>query len=149
MSQIIEIDPRERTVTRKEVPDLYQALRKAVAPRPFCIGHRFASGDVLYIDDEGLLKAAPAFFTLPGLVQPLAGIGIITGADDPDGEGTLPLRENPLAIALAIKWLTHEDFTSWALAQRHAVMQFTNLKTGKTTNLMAWSDVIDQTKPEG
>jgi hypothetical protein len=46
-------------------------------------------GDVVYVDDEGLLCQPQFFFTITGYPTPLAGRGIVAGTDD-EGETVAP-----------------------------------------------------------
>ena len=39
-------------------------------------------GDVIYVDDEGLLKPMDWFFAVKGGHQPFAGCGLVLGSDD-------------------------------------------------------------------
>lgn len=48
---------------------------------------KLEEGDAVYVDDEGLFKKPERFFLLPGNPQPLAGKGLVVGADD-EGEST-------------------------------------------------------------
>jgi hypothetical protein len=51
--------------------------------------------DDVFVDDEGLLKVTPdtKFFKLNDFQQPLAGYGLIVGADEETGE-TVPVHHN-------------------------------------------------------
>ena len=46
---------------------------------------KFAEGDCIYVDDEGLLKDPTHFFKVDGYPDPLAGIGLVVGTND-EGE---------------------------------------------------------------
>jgi len=58
----ILIDPVRRAVEPHTIDDRLASLQAAVEG---CIawGTELKTGDVLYVDDEGLLKPNPAFFT--------------------------------------------------------------------------------------
>jgi hypothetical protein len=80
------IDPAARSIS----PWLYNGDWQTIAPAirignsPFTIveiGH----GDVIYVDDEGLLKPLDWFFAVKGGHQPFAGCGLVLGSDD-EGE---------------------------------------------------------------
>ncbi len=50
----------------------------------------FAGRDALFVDEEGLLKDCDRFFVIAGNRQPLAGKGLVLGADD-EGDTTAAL----------------------------------------------------------
>jgi hypothetical protein len=58
------------------------ALR--IGQSPFTIVHT-DDGDVIYVDDEGLLKPLDWFFAVKGGHQPFAGCGLVLGSND-EGE---------------------------------------------------------------
>lgn len=45
-------------------------------------GDPFDSGDAIFVDDEGPLKACSRYFRVRGYSQPLCGKGLIIGSDD-------------------------------------------------------------------
>lgn len=79
------IDPAARSIA----PWLYHGDWRSIAPAirigqsPFTIVE-IADGDVIYVDDEGLLKPLDWFFAVKGGHQPFAGCGLVLGSD---GEG--------------------------------------------------------------
>jgi hypothetical protein len=40
------------------------------------------NGDIIYVDDEGLLKPLDWFFAVKGSRQPFAGCGLVLGSDE-------------------------------------------------------------------
>lgn len=91
------IDPALQSVRETFIGHGLEALQEAVGGMVE-IAHEFPNGDVLYVDEEGLLKAqdailgredaARAFVFDIGAHQPFAGRGVIVGAEDEDGRHT-------------------------------------------------------------
>lgn len=81
----ILIDPTSRTVEPVELNRGYREISRILGCGCFTtLG--LSRSEVLYLDDEGLLKEEPGpFFKLEGYPQPLAGRGLILGLDF-DGE---------------------------------------------------------------
>lgn len=63
---------------------------------------RLASGDHLWVDDEGLLIPDMPVFLLTGYENPLPGIGLVLGLDAA-GDNTAPSL-SPEHVALMIGW---------------------------------------------
>lgn len=86
------IDPQTWTITPVVIPnrpDRLKAIRQHLAC-DLITGISMASGDCVYVDDEGLLHGAVVdFFTLRGYPQPLAGRGLVVGTT-PDGDDASP-----------------------------------------------------------
>jgi hypothetical protein len=80
------IDPAKQSIA----PWLYNGDWRTIAPAiqigqsPFTIV-AIDDGDVIYVDDEGLLKPLDWFFAIKGGHQPYAGCGLVLGTND-DGE---------------------------------------------------------------
>jgi hypothetical protein len=80
------IDPSARSIT----PWLYNGDWQTIAPAirigqsPFTIVE-IGDGDIIYVDDEGLLKPLDWFFAVKGGHQPYAGCGLVLGSDDEGG----------------------------------------------------------------
>jgi hypothetical protein len=76
------IDPSARSVA----PWVYDGDWQTIAPAirigssPFTIVE-IGDGDVIYVDDEGLLKPLDWFFAVKGGHQPFAGCGLVLGTD--------------------------------------------------------------------
>lgn len=63
---------------RPDLGDYYEHLKCDVITS----GLRFQNGDVLFVDDMGLLKRPKHFFRLAGVDYDFAGNGLIVGTDD-------------------------------------------------------------------
>ncbi|GAA3846368.1 DUF3846 domain-containing protein [[Pseudomonas] carboxydohydrogena] len=76
----ILIDPVRRVVEPYTIDHRLASLQAAVGGL-IAWGTELKTGDVLYIDDEALLKPNPAFFALNGRTFP--GCGLIVGPENP------------------------------------------------------------------
>ena len=80
------IDPAARSIA----PWPYNGDWRTIAPAirigqsPFTLVE-IGDGDVIYVDDEGLLKPLDWFFAVKGGHQPFAGCGLVLGSND-EGE---------------------------------------------------------------
>lgn len=111
----IHIDPTTKTVREIEIPDPatgehLSAIYAVLGCRAFDLV-RLEGGDAVFVDDEGLLKDDPGpFFGLWGYPNPLAGHGLVLGADD-DGNSCAP------TVTVA----EIEDWIVWLPTVYHAV----------------------------
>lgn len=81
------IDPKAKTITHvrhdtKDYRQIYDLID--CKPSPFTIVH-LDDENMIFIDDEGLLKNPRYFFNIAGYPQPLAGKGLVLGSN-PEGE---------------------------------------------------------------
>ena len=74
----ILIDPHRQTVEFHSIDYRFGSLQAAVGGS-IAFGTQLKTGDVLYVDDMGLLKANPTFFALRG--RPFAGRGLLVGPE--------------------------------------------------------------------
>ena len=80
-----------------------------------CFAMSWNTGDVLYVDDEGLLKPQDHFFMLPGCQNPLAGDGIIVGPEV-EAEDKWWTENTTITIEkLKVTWMTREQAWRWAV----------------------------------
>ena len=86
------VDPTERTITQVDV------VRPAdlIGCSTITASAFNDAGDVVYVDDEGLLKGPTDFFLIEGYPQPLAGKGVVVGTDD-EGDDVEP--------SVSLEWL--------------------------------------------
>lgn len=97
------IDPEQCTITKIEIrpkvlDDYYSALQCDL----FDVVGFNDVGDVIYVDDEGLLKGPTSYFLIEGCRTPLAGRGLVLGTD-PEGETISP--------SVTLEWLNENvDF---------------------------------------
>ena len=79
-----------------------------------CIGKVWhETGDVLYVDDDGMLKPQEYWFMVPGQPQPLAGDGIIVGKEVETENGWYNLDVIIGIEQLGIKWMSKEEVQEW------------------------------------
>jgi hypothetical protein len=108
------IDAVARTIT--EIDYTYFNMRTWL-PGGVTIGIVYDNGDVLYVDDEGLLHPATRAFRIKKRAdgQPMMSDGILTGEDDMDeGDiGTLPPQFTIEQLQEEIEWLTVEEALQW------------------------------------
>lgn len=75
------IDPVERTVEEVEREDGLKSIYALILCD--CIdGIQMPNGDIIYVDDEGLMKNHKRFWAIPGFNQFIAGRGLICGIDE-------------------------------------------------------------------
>jgi hypothetical protein len=85
------IDPAARSIAPWHYNGDYRTIPPTIriGQSPFTIVE-IGAGDVIYVDDEGLLKPLDWFFAVKGGHQPYAGCGLVLGSDE-EGE-TLSAR---------------------------------------------------------
>ena len=122
MTQGILVDPFARTVEPVEFEGNYRRITELIqcAPSPFDAVY-FPKRDVLYVDDEGLLKKPTNFFMVSGYEQLLAGRGLFLGTDREGNTGPLSwvkiewLRDN-------VAFFTRQEITpglwGWSILER-------------------------------
>ena len=113
MAKALWINSSTQQITSVECNGLVD-MRKYVGGS-ICFAMSWITGDVLYVDDEGLLKPQDHFFMLPDCQNPLAGNGIIVGPEVEEDdkwwtEDTTIIREN-----LRITWMNREQAWRWAV----------------------------------
>ena len=103
MVKVIIIDPFKRQIYEKEIgQDNLQDMQGIVGGYIEASGV-FENGDILYVDEEGLLKENQEFFKVSEInPDPLAGVGFIQGYDN-DGAGKDATIDH-LELALKVEW---------------------------------------------
>lgn len=91
---------------RDDLQTYYRALSHETMPvhlfevaRP----RGLAAGDALFFDEEGKFKIAERWFIFPGLFEPIAGKGLIVGADRRGNSANV--ETNPHSIARVVHYL--------------------------------------------
>ena len=82
------IDPEQQTISEVDYDGEHHSIYKLIDADLFDVV-RLAGSDVIFVDDEGLMKNPQHFFKLDGLTSPLAGKGLVLGTDR-HGESTAP-----------------------------------------------------------
>lgn len=114
---LIDSAAREvRTVQYSNTKD----LEKLIQADMFTIAWTWPNGDVLFVDDEGLSKPQRHFFRLAlrSDDQPLAGNGVVVGAEQYDDDGNYTATDDPAItaeeLAQLITFMTREQADAWA-----------------------------------
>ena len=84
----ILINPKEETISVVEHKGGIDSIYKLVCCRTFEAGYPFQNNDIIYVDEEGLLKDSNYSFNIKcseGISYPLMGNGLIVGSTE-DGE---------------------------------------------------------------
>jgi hypothetical protein len=114
----IFIDSTAQTVTLSSYRD-HAELRQLVGGY-IESAKRWDNGDVLYVDEEGLLKPAATFFMIEGHMQPIAGNGAVVGREMTnergDYTGTAAPASSPGGIASQVRFLTRAQADAWGRA---------------------------------
>ena len=125
----ILINPVKRTVESYTIDHRLASLQAAVGGN-IAWGTELQTGDVLYIDDEGLLKPNPAFFSLGR--RSFAGRGLLVGPERPHMTDVVSTVEeiakkvrfgiavdvDKLLTAKCMTFETAEDFFEYLRRQR-------------------------------
>lgn len=83
-----------RALSHESMPvDRFEVFRPA----------NLAAGDALFFDEEGKFKIAERGFIMPGLPEPIAGKGLIVGADRRGNSANV--ETNPAVIARYVRYL--------------------------------------------
>ena len=114
----ILIDPARRVVEEVEY-DKVGTLGKFVGGY-ITLAWQTEAGDVIYVDDEGMLKPQGAYFrwTERPDEQPLAGKGILVGPETDHGD-TYTIADPTMSVdevTSKIIWLTREQVDAWGKA---------------------------------
>ena len=100
----ILIDPFTKVLAETEVTPGLPGIRDAIGcDLVTAIPLRDGSGDVVYLDDEGLSVEGQAWFVLDGHPQPYAGKGLVLGTvgEGRDGPVTVSARE----VLAMVRWM--------------------------------------------
>lgn len=107
------IDPTAQTVEMKDHPGKvdWRVITEAIGCDLMTCAGRFPNGDILWVDDEGLLKDSFDSFLIRELnLQVLAGRGVVTGPESPEdfetGEGgeITDCQTAPDAVLAMVIW---------------------------------------------
>lgn len=109
------IDPEKKTIS--EVEYNYADIGQLLGCDLICHGHSWPNGDVLFVDDNGLMAPQRHFFRVRTRLdgQPLPGKGLVVGPDNPlDSD---PPGQTIEQLERSIEWITREQFVEWASQQ--------------------------------
>lgn len=103
------------------------------------VGMSWPNGDVLFVDEEGLLKPKAHWFMIEGNRQPLGGNGIVVGREDydkaTDKETQLDVATTVEQLTPQVRFLTRDQAVAWGRANASDVsMSITTLSRDGTTH---------------
>ena len=84
------IDPWTNTISEVDYSGDYHHIYDLIDAHLFDVVRIDENGDGVFFDDEGLFKEEQAFFKIEGCPQPLAGKGLVLGADN-EGNSVQPV----------------------------------------------------------
>lgn len=119
--QAIHINPFTKTVTvvdhNGSLERFYELLNCDCMTVAYA--DNMPAGDVIYVDDEGLLKdlTQQAFFMIEGFPQPLTGHGLVLGTDD-SGESITPTITAE-EVAKRVTWMNLLEVRDYA--RKHGI----------------------------
>jgi len=104
------IDSAARKIT--EVEYELGDVSRLIGGDGICLGFRFRNGDLLYVDDKGLLKPQEHFFWISDRTdQPLAGNGLVAGPDRLDE--TLDVQMSYDTLKAKVTFIDREGVDMW------------------------------------
>jgi hypothetical protein len=111
----------------------------------FCIGWTWKNGDVLFVDDEGLLKPYQYGFRMRARAdgQPYPGNGFVTGRDSLHDDGTDPPLKSMADIAMEIEWLDRAAIVKW-LKERAGTPFGTITSRDGSTPFGDWAEFLQE-----
>jgi hypothetical protein len=151
MEKVILIDSVKRELREIEWDIKGQGLRPLIGDYAETAWHWRATGDVLFVDEQGLLKASQHFFILALRMDnwPLAGIGVVCGRELINDEGDWLGNADPVITIDQLKplvtFVSRAEVDAWAQSNKgvpSASITSVN-KEGKVT--VTVTDTIDQT----
>jgi hypothetical protein len=126
------INATEKTITEVDYsgyPDLKRMVGGYIQ-----IAKMWPAGEVLFADEEGLLKGPTTWFRIVGHDNPIAGNAVVVGREKRDDSGD---TEDPTfqlaALQAEVTFLAPEQVAAWARANSsEPAATFTDLDTGHT-----------------
>jgi len=121
MARAIVIDAEKRELRYIEIPDGSNSLPilRDIVDGWISVAYTWNDKDVLYVDDEGLMKGREHYFRLFDRTdgQPLAGNGVILGEEVIDEEGDfvnyLDTRLTIEFLSSRVQFLTKQQAIAW------------------------------------
>jgi len=109
ITKILVIDPLKRRITKETIEE--DGSTKPYAAKLGCewitAGFHFKNGDVLFVDDEGLIKKQPSlnYFHITNTEQVFAGRGIIVGTRETSEDlVNTDVKSTELEVALKVQF---------------------------------------------
>jgi hypothetical protein len=99
---------------------------------------RWPTGDVLFVDEAGMLKAnPPGWFMIEGISQPIAGNGVVVGREIGDTSRTRDPKLTLEQLRAEVRFFTAQQVQAWARANSsEPAVSITDLNTGHTEVLL-------------
>jgi hypothetical protein len=117
--KLIHINAAEKSITMVDyagLADMQKLVGGYIGTAPVTL----SPGDVLFVDDDGLMKPQEHFFYFPSYDQPLAGNGIIVGREYEDGSPAGYSTHDPKTpidwLRKNVRWINRCQVDSWAKA---------------------------------
>lgn len=132
------VDAATRTIA--PIDYTYKTLRSYL-PGGICIAQIFENGDVLYVDDEALLRPATVAFRIRCRAdgQPMMSNAILTGPDS--RETTLPPGFRPADLEREIEWLSLDQALDWFRARASEPAVIETFKDVRIVHAV-WGDLL-------
>ncbi len=136
----ILIDATARQIREVEIDDHDHGssdMRRLIGCDAFCMAARFDNGDILFVDDAGLIDDVENLFSLEGANQALyAGNGLVVGSDGPETAAA----QTPLAF--------FEGKVSWSKRDERCgdVAEILS-RAGQVTSFNSYEDFRRQFRP--
>jgi hypothetical protein len=147
MSKVYIIEAEKKKVGEVEVDDAgIQSLMRKWLPGGLTVAWVFqATGDVIYVDDEGLLQPATVAFRIRSRPddQPMMSHGIMTGPDSPMGDVTESVRMTVKQVTAQLEWLTVEEAMAWFYARRDRPSVTVQSGDEAPVVIATWQGIID------
>lgn len=108
------IDVRRMEVQTVELSGDYREIYPLIGCETFTCVQINDKNDVIYVDDEGLLKdlKTQSFFMFKGYPQPLAGNGLILGTDDEGGSKSPEI--SMMEVIKSVSYMTFYQVLRWS-----------------------------------
>jgi hypothetical protein len=135
MAKIYLIDAERREIRESEWSGDSDTLRRHVGGYLDTV-RNWPTREACYCDDEGIFKLQQGFFAIEGQPQPIAGNGVVVGAERLDVRGALVGYADPSfsleELRRSVQFMTRQEVQAWA--RRHAnvpAVQVTTTKPGE------------------
>ena len=110
MNKAYLINPHDAEIKAVEIPqDDHVKIQELIDCRCFCVGGYLGNGDVVFVDDEGLLTDPTHFFRVKDLNggMPLAGKAVVLGTGQEGASADAKTSEEELMEA--VRWVYAMD----------------------------------------
>ena len=146
-TKILVIDPLKRRITQETIDE--DGSTKPYATRLGCewveTAHHFKNGDIMFVDDEGLLKRQPSlnYFHICGTKQVFAGRGIVVGTRETSDDlinDDVKSKEFDIALQIQFPPINKDTPAKLNLASLFAALSTDELKVKLTKKVTTQTD---------